>query len=256
MGTKRERECSVRDLIGHEGCQGDNFEYKECNEHIECPMWSSWSAPTECYYIGDPETGERDRTRYCKFGLIGSLSCPFERRIQTSPCQVCDISITRPRVYVRRASVTLRVSMKTSITWEDEMSNPDSDLAKEKMAMLQEELNKNAALTAGQTINVVGLKLCPPSGCDRRKREAEKGHCYADVEITDDCDDAEEGDCEDTLNVLAETKSALCEDGQCEVIESEVTNNEKPKNKSKDSGASQLSYLLSLFTVSLFFLIN
>jgi len=147
--------------------------------------------------------------------------------------------------------------MKTSIEWDDELSNPDSELAKQRMAELQAELERNAALAEGQSINVVGLRLCPPSGCDRR-REAGSDNVWADVEIRSDCDEANEGECEERLSIVGDTKSAICADNECELTDSEISSNPEAGNVTgdNDSGASQLSYLLSLFTVSILFLIN
>ena len=60
---------------------------------------------------------------------------------------MCDESLTRPRVGVRRAKVTIKVSMKTTIS-ADAINDPDA------LAQVQEEIN-NAGLQPGLTVRVI-----------------------------------------------------------------------------------------------------
>lgn len=243
--TKRERECSIRDLVGFNGCQGDNFEYMECNEHIECPTWSDWGPPTECYFIGDPEIGERDRTRYCMNGNFG-LDCPFERRVQTSPCKVCDESITRPRVYVRRAEVTLRVSLATDLEWDPAFADPDSQAYLDALAQVQSELD-GADLEEGQTAVVTGLSLCPASGCRRRRDDGEGDTVHADVDVVTTC----EGD-ECTQDDVDAAQDAVNSLGAV-TLQAEVNQYRGGDDNKKGSSAKLVCSLL-LFATLLFFM--
>ena len=141
------------------------------------------------------------------------LDCPFERRVQTSPCKVCDESITRPRVYVRRAEVTLRVSLATDLEWDPAFADPDSPEYLAALAQVQSELD-GADLEDGQTAVVTGLSLCPASGCRRRRDEGEGDTVYAEVDVvtpceTDECTQSDVDEAQDAVeNLGAQTVQA------------------------------------------------
>lgn len=210
-------------------------------------MWSSWSAPTECYYIGDPEIGERDRRRFCMHGSFG-YACPYERRLQTSPCQVCDIEITRPRIYVRRAQVTLRVSMETNIEWSDDLNDPNSAAYQAHLASLQADLVSNANLGEGQSLVVTGLSLCPPAGCSgRRRRDDGSDVTFADVDISADCDESTEGNCQGVSEDVTNTANTLCTGNNCEILETSVN----PAVEDKEEKSAAPNSLISLYLATL-----
>ena len=141
--------------------------------------------------------------------MIGSYFCPFDRRVQTGPCKVCDTELTRPREHVmRRVTVTLLASVALNVDWDPDFLDPNSDAYIDTLATLSGVLPDNAIVT--------GLALHPPTGRSSRdvyihpECEADPSSCEvsADVEVTaeaeveTDGDEATEEDVEEIGTVL------------------------------------------------------
>jgi len=151
-------------------------------------------------------------------------------------------------VYVRRAEVTLRVSLATDLEWDPAFADPNSEEYLAALAQVQSELD-SADLEDGQTAVVTGLSLCPASGC-RRRRDAEGNTVHADVDLVTTCasDECTEDDVAEAQNA-ADSLGAVTLQAEVNQYRGDNDNNDNKKGSS-----AKLVCSLLLFATLLFFM--
>merc|ERR1712080_804315 len=109
----------------------------------------------------------------------------------------------------------------------------------------------------GHSVNVIGLKLCPPEGCDRR-RDVGAQVCFATIEVRKACF-KDQCDIDDNKAVQA-TQERLCGNTTCRVIKSGISDIDEiiddTKTVNDDNSATSQTVFLYLIITAIFLVLN